>query len=74
MQYNSRLERDTTGVYSNKEKGLCSVCGEKHIYYNDGLGYLDCILAYKLKEKKDYRIEIWDMKNKRWVSEKDWYS
>ena len=60
-------------IYAKKEKELCSVCGEKHIVYNDGLDYLDCILAYKLKEKKDYGIEIWDIQNRKWVAEKDWY-
>ena len=73
MKDYSHLEKETINIYAKKERELCSVCGEKHIVYNDGLDYLDCILAYKLKEKKDYGIEIWDIQNRKWVSEKDWY-
>tara|TARA_B100000809_G_scaffold256512_2_gene296577 strand:+ start:73 stop:276 length:204 start_codon:yes stop_codon:yes gene_type:complete len=54
-------------------KQLCEVCGEKHIIYEDGYDYLDCILAYKLKEKRDYKIEVWDIPNKKWVRQKDFY-
>ena len=55
-------------------KPLCEVCGEKHIIYDDGYDYLDCILAHKLKEKRDYKIEVWDIPNKKWVRQKDFYS
>jgi hypothetical protein len=54
-------------------KLLCDVCGEKHRYYNDGYDYLDCILAHKMKEKRDYKIEIWDISNRRWVRQKEYY-
>jgi len=54
-------------------KELCKICGEKHIIYNDGFDYLDCILALKLKEKRDYKVEVWDRLNKKWVRQKDYY-
>ena len=57
-----------------EKKELCSICAEIHIRYDDGLGYLDCILAMKLKEKRDYKIEIWNMDTKTWIPQKEYYS
>ena len=48
-------------------KVLCDICGDKHECYNDGYDYLSCMLASKLKEKKDFKIEIWDINNRKWV-------
>jgi len=70
----SKIIQESEGFYIKKEKELCSICAEIHIRYDDGLGYLDCILAMKIKEKRDYKIEIWDISNRRWVSQKDWYN
>ena len=70
----SKIVQESEGFYIKKKKELCSICAEIHIRYDDGLGYLDCILAMKIKEKRDYKIEIWDISNRRWVSQKDWYS
>jgi hypothetical protein len=57
-----------------EKKELCSICSLIHIRYDDGLGYLDCILAMKLKEKRDYKIEIWNMDTKTWIPQKEYYS
>ena len=70
----SKIVQESEGFYIKKKKELCSICAEIHIRYDDGLGYLDCILALKMKEKRDYKIEIWDISNRRWVLQKDWYN
>ena len=70
----SKIVQESEGFYIKKKKELCSICAEIHIRYDDGLGYLDCILALKMKEKRDYKIEIWDIKNRNWVPQKDWYN
>lgn len=70
----SKIIQESEGFYIKKKKELCSICAEIHIRYDDGLGYLDCILAMKIKEKRDYKIEIWDISNRRWVLQKDWYN
>ena len=70
----SKIIQESEGFYIKKKKELCSICAEIHIRYDDGLGYLDCILALKMKEKRDYKIEIWDISNRRWVLQKDWYN
>ena len=70
----SKIIQESEGFYIKKKKELCSICAEIHIRYDDGLGYLDCILTLKMKEKRDYKIEIWDISNRRWVLQKDWYN
>ena len=74
MNVCSKIIEENKDVYANKKEELCSVCAEIHIRYDDGLGYLDCMMALKLKEKRDYKIEIWDIKNRNWVPQKDWYN
>ena len=58
MNVCSKIIEENKDVYANKKEELCSVCDEIHIRYDDGLGYLDCIMALKLKETEWYMIVI----------------
>ena len=66
----------------NKDRivyGLCSSCGYKHSYLEDGFGYLDCMLYYRkhlekkeIKDARESKIEIWDREKKVWKRKIDY--
>ena len=58
----------------------CELCNENHVQHNDGYGYLDCILFYRLnkepkeiKEQRESKVEIWDIAKRVWVSKTEYY-